>query len=173
MAGGALLAVYGTLRSDVAPLIRDPALKEQAARARRSLGKLVGRCRIRGRLVDLGEYPGLVLAGDRSVTGELYELPVEGAGSGEPYDFRSAIATIDAYEGLDPDDPTGSDYVRRSVALVHPANETAWVYVLNNPPRDAEPLATGDWAEVYRRKLGRSAAAAGEAMAQSSKPSSS
>lgn len=149
----ALLAVYGTLRSDVVPLIRDPELKEEANRERRRLSKLVGQCRIRGRLVDLGEYPGLVLADDASVKAELYELPFGGAGSQGLRDFRSTLAALDAYEGFDPDDLGGSEYVRRYVALEHPAGQAAWVYVLNKPTGSAEPLATDDWADAYRRKL--------------------
>jgi gamma-glutamylcyclotransferase (GGCT)/AIG2-like uncharacterized protein YtfP len=149
----ALIAVYGTLRSDVAPQIRDPNLKEQSKRVRQRLGKLVGQCRIRGRLMDLGEYPGLVLADDGSVRAELYELPFGGAGSQALRDFRSAIAAIDAFEGFNPDDLAASEYVRRYVQLEHPENEAAWVYVLNHPSRSAEPLGTGDWAQAYRRKL--------------------
>lgn len=148
-----LIAVYGTLRSDVVDQVRDVRLKEGAKRARRRLGRRVGTCRIRGRLVDLGDYPGLVLADDGSVMAELYELPFGGAGSQELRDLRSALAAIDEFEGFDPNDPEGSEYVRRYVALEHPANEAAWVYVLNKAPRRAEPLKTGDWAKAYRLKL--------------------
>lgn len=156
----ALLAVYGTLRSDVQPQIRDPQLKEQAKRARQRLGTLVGKCRIRGRLLDLGDYPGLELAADGSVMAELYELPFGGAGSQELRDFRSAIAAIDAFESFDPDNPSASEYVRRYVELEYPANEAAWVYVLNNPSRSAQPLGDRDWGETYRRKLAASPASA-------------
>jgi gamma-glutamylcyclotransferase (GGCT)/AIG2-like uncharacterized protein YtfP len=154
------IAVYGTLLSDVAPHIRDPELREDAKRARQRLGRLVGRCRIRGRLVDLGEYPGLVLERGSTVGAELYELPFGGSGSQELRDFRSAIAAIDEFEGVNPDDPASSEYVRRYVQLDFPENAAAWVYVLNQPSRNAEPLDSGDWRKVYEQKLAADSAPA-------------
>lgn len=148
-----MIAVYGTLLGDVAPQIRDPDLKQRAKRARQRLGKRVGECRIRGRLVDLGEYPGLVLARGSTVRAELYELPFGGPGSQELRDFRSAIAAIDEFEGMNPDDSAGSEYVRRYVELDSPAGAAAWVYVLNKPSRSAEPLDSGDWRKAYEQKL--------------------
>jgi gamma-glutamylcyclotransferase (GGCT)/AIG2-like uncharacterized protein YtfP len=148
-----LIAVYGTLRSDVAPLIRDPHLQQRAKQVRQRLGKRVGECRVRGRLIDLGEYPGLVLGGRSSVRAELYELPFGGVGSQELRDFRSALAAIDEFEGMDPSDSAASEYVRRYVQLESPAGAAAWVYVLNKPAERAEPLDVGDWRKAYERKV--------------------
>ena len=149
-----LIAVYGTLRSDVAPLIRDPELKQRAKQARQRLGRRVGECRVRGSLVDLGDYPGLVLDRGATVRAELYELPFGGAGSQELRDFRSAIAAIDRFEGVDPDGVAAAEYVRRYVALESPAGAAAWVYVLHKPARHTEPLDVGDWRQAYERKVG-------------------
>src|SRR5690606_2368644 len=76
-----LIAVYGTLMKSVAPHIGDPVLRQQALRAREHLGDYVGPCRIRGKLVDLGAYPGLLLDDSECVEAELYELPFGGFGS--------------------------------------------------------------------------------------------
>jgi gamma-glutamylcyclotransferase (GGCT)/AIG2-like uncharacterized protein YtfP len=150
-----MLAVYGTLRSDVVPLIRDPDLKQRAKLARQRLGRRIGECRIRGRLVDLGDYPGLVLdSGGSTVRAELYELPFGQIGSEELRDFRSAVAAIDEFEGVNLDDSAAGEYQRRYVALDFPPGAAAWVYVLNKPSQPALPLDTGDWRQAYERKLG-------------------
>jgi gamma-glutamylcyclotransferase (GGCT)/AIG2-like uncharacterized protein YtfP len=148
-----MIAVYGTLLRDVAPRIRDPELKQRARRARQQLGRLVGDCEIHGRLVDLGEYPGLVPARGTTVRAELYELPFGESGSRGLREFRSAIAVLDEFEELNPEDPAGSEYVRRYVELATPENWTAWVYVLNKPSQQYKSIDSGDWRAAYEAKL--------------------
>jgi gamma-glutamylcyclotransferase (GGCT)/AIG2-like uncharacterized protein YtfP len=148
-----MIAVYGTLLRDVAPRIRDPELKRRARGARQGLGRLLGDCRIRGRLVDLGEYPGLVPDSETTVRGELYELPFGGSGSQELRSFRAAIAAIDEFEDVNPDNAATGEYVRRYVELDFPEKWSAWVYVLNRPPPQGKAVDSNDWQKAYEAKL--------------------
>ncbi len=128
---GALpVAFYGTLR--------------QGERAYIELGlesrlTALGTVRIRGKLLDLGAYPGLV-EGDGEVTGELYDLP-------DP----TILGELDFYELFDPANPETSEFIRRRVRLAEPDRD-AWVYFHN--PDGVSPLAqapahrvitSGDW----------------------------
>lgn len=104
------LFVYGTLkrRSSAHALLRDARFLASAS--------------IRGRLYDLGKYPGLVRgrARESKVSGELYEL-------------SDAVAPIllrelDRYEG--------SEFVRRRVFVTLPNGKRrgAWTYLLRTRP---------------------------------------
>lgn len=59
----------------------------------------MGPCRIRGQLVDLGAYPGLIPADDAAdtVVAELCRI-----------EDHSVLAALDQYEGYQPADPEGS-----------------------------------------------------------------
>lgn len=124
--GDRRLVLYGTLMRGLRP----PA----APRVLERLGYL-GPCRLPGRLLDFGRFPGLV-PGHGEVLGELYELP-----GPEPLD---ALVDLDAYESCDPHDPEHSLYVRQLVALTTPSLD-AWVYVYNGATRGAGEVPDGDW----------------------------
>src|SRR5436190_18383391 len=77
------LFVYGTLRTGLRPNEVAPLL---------SAIKLVGSATVRGRLYDLGEYPGVVLEeGCGLVIGELLEMSVS----------PTPLSALDSYEGVD------------------------------------------------------------------------
>lgn len=76
---GPLLFVYGTLQ--------DARLRAQVLRGAPT--RVVGRGSVSGALYDLGEYPGLVAAGDGRVVGLVIELPDD-----------AALALLDVYEGV-------------------------------------------------------------------------
>lgn len=129
------LLVYGTLLASELP--RAPI--DVAA----SL-QLIGRRRIRGRLYDLGEYPGLV-PGDDLVEAELHALADPGV-----------LTALDAYEGFDPDDPQGSLFLRRSIRVPRFGTGPdcrwfdrqtidAWVYTYNRAVDPAARIASGCW----------------------------
>lgn len=103
----AYLFVYGTLR-------RGQPLHHELVTAR---AEFVGEARMRGRLYDLGRYPGALAEGEQVIAGELYRL------SEPPAAFRR----LDAVEG--------SEY-RRSVVCVDLAGRgrRAWAYLLRKPP---------------------------------------
>jgi gamma-glutamylcyclotransferase (GGCT)/AIG2-like uncharacterized protein YtfP len=128
-----LLFVYGTLRSFVdIPMARRLRLKS----------RYLGLARIRGRLYDLGRYPGLVAArrSDEWVVGELYRLPA-------PYGL---LRVLDRYEA----GPGGRERPRfareRTYASVAGRRELAvWVYYYRRPVRPCARISSGD----YRRYL--------------------
>ena len=108
---------------------------------------LEARGRIRGTLLDLGEYPGVLLDSGGWVVGELYRVP----------DMVKRLSGLDRAEGFDPADEATSPFVRRRVAVLVGDGSTreAWVYVYNDRGGPAGPpprIASGDWrAHVTKR----------------------
>ena len=162
-----LVAVYGTLR-------RGGGGRRRAGLRPADLTE-VGPCRLRGRLVDLGAYPGLVEAGD--VGGETAGRVGEAGGTGKARgtagpgaseraagataaEVRGAglvvgelvrcagpdvLARLDAFEGYDPLQPWDPLFLRRRRTLVEPAGVEAWVYVFAGHPAGLPEVAGGDW----------------------------
>ncbi len=110
-----LLFVYGTLHPDRAPA-------EIAAVARTLT--LVGPATIRGTLLDLGAYPGVLLDSEDEVRGNIFALP-------DPAD--ATWQRLDAYEDFRPGDPAASLFLRRqTVATLADGSElVCGVYVYN------------------------------------------
>jgi gamma-glutamylcyclotransferase (GGCT)/AIG2-like uncharacterized protein YtfP len=121
-----MIFVYGTLRRG--------GVREMERLFPGSVFLGVGR--VRGRLYDLGEYPGLVLderAGE--VVGEVYRV------SGE------TLVALDEIEDFRPDDSFKSLFVRKRVDVMgDEATRRCWIYVWN---RQAGPglalVESGDW----------------------------
>ena len=105
-----LLFVYGTLRSDSGHPMHD-ALARGAV--------LVGRGSVCGTLVDLGDYPGLVLEQAGTTHGEVWRVV-------DP----TLWATLDAYDGIGPDAEVSESYerVRVDVRLDDGTAIAAWTY---------------------------------------------
>ena len=110
-----LLFIYGTLHPD-----RAPAEIADAARRLKPLGPAT----IRGRLYDLGAYPGVVLddSATRKIPGELFTVP----------DVET-LARLDAYEDFRPGDPANSLFLRVQTTATLPdgSQRVCWVYVYN------------------------------------------
>jgi gamma-glutamylcyclotransferase (GGCT)/AIG2-like uncharacterized protein YtfP len=109
-----LLFIYGTLHPDRAP-------REIASAVRRLT--LVGRATVCARLLDLAEYPGIVLDADAAaIAGELFVVP-----------DAATLAALDAYEDYRADDLAGSLFVRtRAVVTLGDGREiSCWVYIYN------------------------------------------
>lgn len=125
------LFVYGSLRRD-APDGRADLLGDGA--------ELVGRGRVRGRLLDLGAYPGLVPAVTREerVRGELYAIR-----------SRRTLAALDAYEDYDPRRPERSLFLRREAQVELDSGNTtrAWVYWYAGPVGRGRRIASGDYVD--------------------------
>ncbi len=98
--------------------------------------RFAGPCRVAGELFDLGPYPALrpPSSAAASVCGQLHAIL-----------DTSALEVLDAFEGYDPRDPTGSDYLRVRVVLEAPRGIRAWIYVYNRPLDPARRVASGDW----------------------------
>ncbi|MCH9807019.1 MAG: gamma-glutamylcyclotransferase [Alphaproteobacteria bacterium] len=133
---GPLLAVYGSLRRGESGF-DELGLKDKL--------RFVSACQIRGKLYDLGEYPGLVL-GDGVVEAELYELV-----------DRQAIVILDEFECFDANNRADSEYIRECVQLIKP-DIKAWVYVYNverdgiSIDRSSE-VQRGDWLRHRQSKV--------------------
>ena len=84
---------------------------------------------VRGRLLDLGRYPGLI-AGAGRVSGEIYRL-----------EDAELLPVLDREEGY--------NFVRRraSVTLAGGRRARAWLYRYRGPRERAQPIPDGD----YRR----------------------
>lgn len=96
---------------------------------------------VRGRLYNLGSYPGMVLseAPDETVRGELYEIAGERR--------EAVLDRLDEYEGCGTSDPQPHEY-RRELADVFTIDGdivTAWTYVLNQPTDGLELIDSGDY----------------------------
>ena len=92
-----------------------------------------GTCLVRGQLHDLGWYPGLV-GGGRLIRAELYRAL-----------DQAVLEILDRFEGFDPADPAGSEYLRLEMAL-HEPRLPAWVYVYNRPVEMRPLVPADDWA---------------------------
>ena len=89
-----------------------------------------------GRLISLGEYPGLI-DGAGTVRGELYAFT----------DLPAALDVLDDVEDFDPANPEGSEFVRdfRRVQRNNGTEDLAWLYVYNQPHGSAPIIPSGDW----------------------------
>jgi gamma-glutamylcyclotransferase (GGCT)/AIG2-like uncharacterized protein YtfP len=105
--------VYGTLLST-----SDAPMAREFARS----ATLIGPARLPGRLVDLGDYPGLLEpAGPEDlVNGEVWQSHAPDA----------QLPALDAYEGCSPDDPEPHEYTRvvREATLDSGDVIAVWVY---------------------------------------------
>jgi gamma-glutamylcyclotransferase (GGCT)/AIG2-like uncharacterized protein YtfP len=127
------LFVYGSLR---------PGSAAHFGRAmRRRLeadSQFAGPATLAGELVSLGRYPGLVdVDSGARVQGELVELTAP----------DEAWSWLDAYEGINPEQPERSEYdrvVRDAISATGEVRD-AWVYVLRRRPARAVVIASGDW----------------------------
>jgi gamma-glutamylcyclotransferase (GGCT)/AIG2-like uncharacterized protein YtfP len=123
-----LLFIYGTLHPDRAP-------REIAAAARRLTS--LGRATLRARLLDLGEYPGVILDDTAAlIHGELFTVP-----------DAAMLTTLDTYEDFRPHDPTNSLFLREKtvVTLDDGSEKSCWVYVWNGDKPAASPAEQHEW----------------------------
>jgi gamma-glutamylcyclotransferase (GGCT)/AIG2-like uncharacterized protein YtfP len=107
--------VYGTLHPERAP----KEIKNVVSKF-----KPVGKGTIRGRLVDLGEYPALKLTKTKSrVEGNIFALPED----------PSALRALDKYEEFVPGNPGKSLFVRvkKMVTFANGERKFCWVYIYN------------------------------------------
>jgi len=113
-----LLFTYGTL-------MKDYALHHVLARGAR----FVERGKVRGRLLDLGSYPGMV-TGVGQVKGEVYRL-----------EDPELLPVLDAEEGYN------FERTRVGATLASGRHARVWVYRYRGPREGAVPILDGD----YRR----------------------
>lgn len=138
-----LLFVYGTLQSTATSILGTA----QRTRLKRE-GRVLGPAIVTAKLLDLGEYPGLVEPGawspvarpDRSlVHGELLELT----------NPERTFEWLDLYEGISPACGAACDYRREVMEAVLAASPlrrlTANVYVYQGRLAGTKPIGEGRW----------------------------
>src|ERR1044071_6674089 len=125
-----LLFLYGTLLPSTAP-------EEISAIVRRF--RRLGPGHVRGRLYDLGEFPGAVLdpSSRTIIHGELVSLPSQ----------TRILDALDRYEEFDPLAPKKSLFVRKKakVLMDNGSSREGWIYVYNRPPGKAKLVRGGDY----------------------------
>lgn len=100
--------------------------------------QFVGRGTVKGRLLDLGRYPGAVPDEAGTVHGEIYRLFAP-----------SLLATLDQEEEYRPEAPERSLYLRRpaAVRLADGREARAWIYWYQGPRDRARPIPSGDYRQ--------------------------
>jgi gamma-glutamylcyclotransferase (GGCT)/AIG2-like uncharacterized protein YtfP len=127
------LFVYGTLLSEQA--------SPEIAGLIRQLER-IGPATIRGRLYDLGEYPGAIVepSARTLIHGEVYRLPSD----------RNLLTKLDRYEEYNPQAPQDSLFVRIR-CLAETFDERileCWVYAYNGNVKIAPLISSGNYAEL-------------------------
>src|SRR4029077_16510387 len=111
---------------------------------------------VKGRLYDLGEYPGAILSEkSRSVIqGEVFELPGD----------EGTLTSLADYDGFEPEKRNSSLFLRRTwpVTMNDGKRLRCWVYVYNGTMKDARPVRSGRYSRrtSTRRSTGARSSAA-------------
>lgn len=121
---GTLLFLYGSLMRGFPPHDRF-GLHRRAA--------FLGPGSVRGRLISLGPYPGLIADAAGTVRGEVYRVK----------DPR-LISDLDRFEDFDPARPKASLYLRVTVPLLDDGRRVQ-VYRYNRPAGGIAAVPDGDW----------------------------
>ena len=104
----------------------------------------VGRGSIGATLFDLGIYPAAIPSLDGRVSGEVHRMA----------DPDDVLAVLDEYEGVRPNEPDSSLYVRveTPVTLDDGSVAQAWAYFYNAPLGQARRIESGDYLEHLKVK---------------------
>ncbi len=131
------LFVYGTLRNGF-----DLPLKKELA----SELEYIGKSEIKGRLYDIGEYPGAKpsTATDSAIKGDIFRL----------YHPRKVLKVLDEYEGYDSHDLDGSEYFRtkETVETADGKKLKVWVYWYNHPVIGKKRIHGNDYLQYLKQK---------------------
>ncbi|RMF03900.1 MAG: gamma-glutamylcyclotransferase [Bacteroidetes bacterium] len=95
--------------------------------------------KLRGLLLDLGEYPALVpqSRGTQYVYGEIFELGDQ---------VHQLLANLDYYEGFDPQNPDSGAYKRERLVVESSYGPTlCWAYTYNSPWQELAVVPGGNW----------------------------
>jgi gamma-glutamylcyclotransferase (GGCT)/AIG2-like uncharacterized protein YtfP len=133
------LFLYGTLLPELAPEPLRDSLRQL---------RLVGPGSLRGRLVDLGDYPGAILDPKAAgfIRGQVFGMA----------QLPATLAALDAYEGFDHTDPAGSLFLRQAqpVTLDGGGCMRCWMYVYNRDPAGMPLVPDGDYRAWLKRASG-------------------
>jgi len=129
MSGKTNLLVYGTLRRKVNHHLRQGLLEEW---------RFLGTGTFRGRLYDLGRFPGAIPSNEIShrVLGEIYRIEED----------RNTFQLLDEYEG---------SHFRRArlpVVMDNGKRISAWVYLYVGPMQSAKLIRGGDYLASSKKR---------------------
>ncbi len=128
--GADYLFVYGLLR-------RSPGRNIRCILTQR--GIFIGDGIFRGRLYDIGHYPGAVPSNTSSdlVRGDVYLLP----------DPKSVLEVLDKFEGCVLDGSSDGEFCREKAAVFLENGERilAWVYIYNRATEGLRVVSSGDY----------------------------
>jgi gamma-glutamylcyclotransferase (GGCT)/AIG2-like uncharacterized protein YtfP len=132
------LFVYGTLRTGVGNPVRKEIMYDV---------ELIGQSVIRGKMYDIGRYPGAVPGADKepaSIIGEVLKMT-------HP---KKVLRILDQYEGFDPEMPERSEYRRDLIAVQLPNGKEvmAWVYWYNLPVVGKRRIRNNDYLDYLKTK---------------------
>jgi gamma-glutamylcyclotransferase (GGCT)/AIG2-like uncharacterized protein YtfP len=102
---------------------------------------------VEGQLYDMGDYPAAVPAEAGMIIGELYECV-------RPEEFTYAMAQLDDYEGVCPENGEPALYRRDIAQVTLPDNSkaTAWIYWYNGDIAEKPLIAHGDVLKYLQHK---------------------
>ena len=125
---GDLFVFYGLLKLGAAGQPADLPLD--------SAGVFGAPCRFRGRMIDLGGFPG-VIEGNELCRGIRWRI-------GD----TMIMSAMDAFEDVT-NDPVTSLYLRKRISLLDDtgaeSGETAWIYWYNRPADGFPSVVDGNW----------------------------
>lgn len=124
--GANYLFVYGTLLPGKAPREIAPVVRKL---------RPVGDGFVRGRLYDLGEYPGAIPARTgQLIAGKIFEIPEE----------ADLLKRLDEYEEFNAEEPEGSLFLRKKWPVTRATGKRrllCWIYVYNRSPEPQRTLS--------------------------------
>ena len=134
------LFVYGTLRNDYGHKLYS-LLKDNF--------ELIGKGVIKGKLFDIGKYPGAIIsnADNNKIVGEIYQVKDAAC-------IDSVFKVLDKYEGYDVNDKFSSEYIRKRklVKLKNGKKVLSWVYIYNKPIANKHLIESGDYINHISKK---------------------
>ncbi len=129
------LFVYGSLLMH---------FQNSMTRILKSQSTFIGEYHLPGTLYDLGRYPGFVFDPTKSelVYGHLFQL-------NHP---AKVFEIVDCYEGIDPTNPTESEYLRMAVErVVKEKIATVWFYQYNLEVSGLTIISDGNYPEYVKK----------------------
>jgi gamma-glutamylcyclotransferase (GGCT)/AIG2-like uncharacterized protein YtfP len=108
---------------------------------------LIGNAKVKGRLYDMGEYPAAIpFDGNAFIVGELYAIK-------QADEFGWAIAQLDDYEGVNPENGETPLYRReQTIVYINDSETPAWIYWFNGDISGGTPIETGDVLQFIQQK---------------------
>lgn len=132
------LFVYGSLRSG----FKSPAY-DYISR----FFSIVGEAKVRGKLIDMGEYPaGIPSAEEEYIIGELYQIK-------EEKEYSWAMGQLDDYEGVFVEEGEQQLYRRElTEAICNGRSSLAWIYWYNGDTSGRPVIPSGDIIQYLKEK---------------------